>query len=161
VTCVAQNNITSCANPCVTWHRTTSLVDLHMFAATAASSCSTVQCGTARHTTLQYTASVGHKLPSDSQPGTSPLDLSVLSFHPSPHCWLSLLRYPLGLLQLLYDRDLKMYYPPEDVPCTSRTTTLNEELGQVRWVAVFWRAGAVRGGGGGCPTSLPVGLIIA
>jgi hypothetical protein len=37
----------------------------------------------------------------------------------------------LVIVQLLYDRDLKMYYPPEDVPCTSRTTTLNEELGQV------------------------------
>jgi hypothetical protein len=24
-----------------------------------------------------------------------------------------------------------MYYAPEDVPATSRTTTLNEELGQV------------------------------
>jgi hypothetical protein len=35
------------------------------------------------------------------------------------------------LLQLLYDRDRAMYYAPEDVPATSRTTTLNEELGQV------------------------------
>jgi hypothetical protein len=29
-----------------------------------------------------------------------------------------------------------MYYPPEDVPCTSRTTTLNEELGQVSLIAM-------------------------
>lgn len=35
-------------------------------------------------------------------------------------------------VQLLIDRDRAMYYAPEDVPCTSRTTTLNEELGQVR-----------------------------
>jgi hypothetical protein len=35
-------------------------------------------------------------------------------------------------LQLLYDRDRAMYWAAEDVPFTSRTTTLNEELGQVR-----------------------------
>jgi hypothetical protein len=42
-------------------------------------------------------------------------------------------RTPLShdVTQLLYDRDLAMYHAPEDVPCTSRTTTLNEELGQV------------------------------
>jgi hypothetical protein len=34
-------------------------------------------------------------------------------------------------LQLLYDQDKAMYHAAEDVPCTSRTTTLNEELGQV------------------------------
>jgi hypothetical protein len=37
----------------------------------------------------------------------------------------------VSALQLLYDRDRAMYYLPEDVPATSRTTTLNEELGQV------------------------------
>jgi len=40
-------------------------------------------------------------------------------------------------LQLLYDQDRAMYYAAEDVPCTSRTTTLNEELGQVLGIHVM------------------------
>ncbi|KAI8466535.1 MAG: hypothetical protein J3K34DRAFT_524465 [Monoraphidium minutum] len=36
--------------------------------------------------------------------------------------------------KLLYDRDRAMYWAAEDVPFTSRTTTLNEELGQVEYV---------------------------
>lgn len=39
--------------------------------------------------------------------------------------------------QLLYDKDRHMYWPAEDVPFTSRTTTLNEELGQVRDLKTF------------------------
>jgi hypothetical protein len=40
-----------------------------------------------------------------------------------------------------------MYYAPEDVPCTSRTTTLNEELGQV-WLWVL--GGCIRQAVWGC-----------
>ena len=36
--------------------------------------------------------------------------------------------------KLLYDRDVEMYDATEDVPFASRTTTLNEELGQVQYV---------------------------
>ncbi|ETE61196.1 putative phospholipid-transporting ATPase ID, partial [Ophiophagus hannah] len=32
------------------------------------------------------------------------------------------------------DWDHKMYYPPHDMPAQARTTTLNEELGQIRYV---------------------------
>jgi magnesium-transporting ATPase (P-type) len=32
---------------------------------------------------------------------------------------------------LLYNQDLKMYHAESDVPFVCRTTTLNEELGQV------------------------------
>ena len=40
----------------------------------------------------------------------------------------------LCVRQVLFDRDRAMYHAPEDVPFTSRTTTLNEELGQVQYV---------------------------
>ncbi|XP_063152014.1 phospholipid-transporting ATPase ID-like isoform X2 [Candoia aspera] len=32
------------------------------------------------------------------------------------------------------DWDHKMYYPPHDMPAQARTTTLNEELGQIRYI---------------------------
>ncbi|XP_058028464.1 phospholipid-transporting ATPase ID-like isoform X2 [Ahaetulla prasina] len=32
------------------------------------------------------------------------------------------------------DWDRKMYYPPHDMPAQARTTTLNEELGQIRYI---------------------------
>ncbi len=35
--------------------------------------------------------------------------------------------------KLLYERDVLMYHPQSDTPLVARTTTLNEELGQVRW----------------------------
>ena len=37
-------------------------------------------------------------------------------------------------LSLLINWDVKMYYGPEDVPAVSRTTTLNEELGQIEYI---------------------------
>lgn len=37
-------------------------------------------------------------------------------------------------LSLLINWDVKMYYPPEDVPAIARTTTLNEELGQIEYI---------------------------
>ena len=37
-------------------------------------------------------------------------------------------------LSLLINWDMKMYYPPEDVPAIARTTTLNEELGQIEYI---------------------------
>ena len=35
---------------------------------------------------------------------------------------------------LLINWDRKMYYQPEDVPAIARTTTLNEELGQIEYI---------------------------
>ena len=35
---------------------------------------------------------------------------------------------------LLINWDRKMYYEPEDVPPLARTTTLNEELGQIEYI---------------------------
>ena len=35
---------------------------------------------------------------------------------------------------LLINWDCKMYYEPEDVPPIARTTTLNEELGQIEYI---------------------------
>ena len=35
---------------------------------------------------------------------------------------------------LLINWDCKMYYEPEDVPAIARTTTLNEELGQIEYI---------------------------
>ena len=35
---------------------------------------------------------------------------------------------------LLINWDRKMYYEPEDVPAIARTTTLNEELGQIEYI---------------------------
>ncbi len=35
---------------------------------------------------------------------------------------------------LLINWDRKMYYAPEDVPAIARTTTLNEELGQIEYI---------------------------
>ena len=43
---------------------------------------------------------------------------------------------PPATPQLLYDRDRLMYWAAEDVPFSSRTTTLNEELGQARLTGV-------------------------
>ena len=37
-------------------------------------------------------------------------------------------------LSLLINWDVKMYYAPEDVPAIARTTTLNEELGQIEYI---------------------------
>lgn len=37
-------------------------------------------------------------------------------------------------LSLIINWDLKMYYEPEDVPALARTTTLNEELGQIEYI---------------------------
>ena len=37
-------------------------------------------------------------------------------------------------LSLFINWDIKMYYPPEDVPAIARTTTLNEELGQIEYI---------------------------
>ena len=37
-------------------------------------------------------------------------------------------------LSLMINWDLKMYYEPEDVPALARTTTLNEELGQIEYI---------------------------
>jgi hypothetical protein len=34
--------------------------------------------------------------------------------------------------KLLYERDVLMYHAESDTPLVARTTTLNEELGQVR-----------------------------
>ncbi|KAF6252040.1 hypothetical protein COO60DRAFT_1463913 [Scenedesmus sp. NREL 46B-D3] len=48
--------------------------------------------------------------------------------------YVSLETVKVAQCKLLYDRDRAMYYAPEDVPATSRTTTLNEELGQVQYV---------------------------
>eukprot|EP00879_Flechtneria_rotunda_P018151 GHRR01019038.1.p1 GENE.GHRR01019038.1~~GHRR01019038.1.p1 ORF type:complete len:996 (+),score=380.83 GHRR01019038.1:1183-4170(+) len=48
--------------------------------------------------------------------------------------YVSLETVKVAQCKLLYDSDRLMYYAPEDVPCTSRTTTLNEELGQVQYV---------------------------
>ncbi|CAF5168670.1 unnamed protein product, partial [Rotaria magnacalcarata] len=32
------------------------------------------------------------------------------------------------------DWDMKMYYEPNNVPAQARTTTLNEELGQIEYI---------------------------
>ncbi len=37
-------------------------------------------------------------------------------------------------LSIFINLDLKMYYPPEDVPAIARTTALNEELGQIEYI---------------------------
>ena len=37
-------------------------------------------------------------------------------------------------LSLLINWDVKMYYEPNDVPALARTTTLNEELGQIEYI---------------------------
>ena len=37
-------------------------------------------------------------------------------------------------LSLLINWDCKMYYEPNDIPAISRTTTLNEELGQIEYI---------------------------
>ena len=37
-------------------------------------------------------------------------------------------------LSFLIGWDLKMYYAPTDTPAKARTTTLNEELGQIEYV---------------------------
>ena len=37
-------------------------------------------------------------------------------------------------LSLLINWDRKMYYEPNDIPAISRTTTLNEELGQIEYI---------------------------
>ena len=37
-------------------------------------------------------------------------------------------------LSLFINWDVKMYYAPNDVPPLARTTTLNEELGQIEYI---------------------------
>lgn len=37
-------------------------------------------------------------------------------------------------LSLLINWDLKMYYDVNDIPAVARTTTLNEELGQIEYI---------------------------
>lgn len=37
-------------------------------------------------------------------------------------------------LSLLINWDLKMYYEVNDIPAQARTTTLNEELGQIEYI---------------------------
>ena len=51
--------------------------------------------------------------------------------HPLIICSVEVIR--LGL-SLLINWDVKMYYEPFDVPAVARTTTLNEELGQIEYI---------------------------
>ena len=48
-----------------------------------------------------------------------------------PLCSVEMIR--LGL-SLLINWDLKMYYEVNDIPAQARTTTLNEELGQIEYI---------------------------
>ena len=49
----------------------------------------------------------------------------------TPVCSVEIIR--LGQ-SFLINWDRKMYYEPEDVPPLARTTTLNEELGQIEYI---------------------------
>ena len=63
-----------------------------------------------------------------------PFCLELLSLCVIEHarvCSVEVIR--LGL-SLMINWDLKMYYEPEDVPALARTTTLNEELGQIEYI---------------------------
>lgn len=63
---------------------------------------------------------------------SSPLCVSLASSTlSSPSCSVEIIR--LGN-SFYIDWDRKMYYPLKDTPAQARTTTLNEELGQIKYV---------------------------
>lgn len=60
------------------------------------------------------------------------MSLSVFdSSPPPPPCSVEIIR--LGL-SLFINWDRKMYYAELDIPAQARTTTLNEELGQIEYI---------------------------